>query len=273
MKNAQTAYEYTRKSYDAVIRARSQNLERVNKLLLTISVLFTALSYGVSQLVSLDEIAPWEIVVGCVLGAVSGVALSLALCCGIRLLKIDDVAVPCTDRLATHVDQPYFPLWDNDTLLASLTKNVEAAVQDTIRDDQWQARWFKWFNCSLLFGIVAAIAFMAFVLAVRAEILYAAHDKGGLREPSALKSEDQLMSEKNPNPPASGPQPGQPAASEPAATQPAASAPAAAPPADAAPDPGPAAVIGPPIHVKASRDHGTRKTGSVPPSSTTNPDE
>jgi len=268
MNNAQTAYEYTRKSYDAVIQARAQNLERVNKLLLTIAVLFTALSYGVSQLVSLEQIARWQIVVGCILGALSGVALSLAFCSGIRLLKIDDVAVPCTERLARHVDQPYFPLWQNDALLASLTQNVDAAVQDTIRYDQRRARSSKCFNCSLLFGILGAIAFMGFVLVVRAQLLYAMHGKGGPLQPSTLKNEDQLMSANSPNPPASLPESSQPAATEPAATEP-----TATPRADAGSDPGPTAVIGPPIHVKASFGHGTQKTGSVPPSNPTNSDE
>lgn len=273
MSNAQTAYEYIRKSYDAVIQARAQNLERVNKLLLTIAVLFTALSYGVSQLVSLEEIARWQILVGLVLGALSGVALSLAFCSGILLLKIDDVAVPCTERLARHVDQPYFPSWDKDVLLASLTKNVDAAVEDTIRCDRQRDRLSKCFNFSLLFGILAAIVFMGFVLAGRAQLLYATHGKGGPVQPCSLKNEDHVMSAENPIPPASQPESSQPAASEPPATDPPATEPTATPPADADSDPGPTTVIGPPIKVKAGFGYGTQKTGSVPPPNPPNADE
>jgi hypothetical protein len=243
MASAQTAYDHVKSSYDAVIAARAQILGRIDQQLITIAIVFAALSYGCSLLLSIPEPRRWEIVLGCLLGGISAVSLSIAFCAGLRLSRIEEVNVPATAMLAQQVGARVFSGWDQEAVLAALTKNIQQAIEQALSSGKRREVWCATLNHSLSIGFVCAACFIAFVLALQAS-RWSANDIASAqlhRVESGTSQSEGIMNENSSSPkdestPAQTPQSPASAPNEPG-------------------DPGPESLIEPPIVVRGTGDH------------------
>ncbi len=211
MSNAQIAYEYVQKSYDTLLQTRVQILERVHKLLLCTVILFTALSYGMAQLLPIADATPaWLTWSSKVLGALAGLLLGAAFFCALRLLRIDSVSVPGTAKLAQHIQNPELLKFDEGEVWAALGKCVTLACDGEIKHHTRTRRWHLGLNTFLMGGYLGSVLFVSCVMFLR--IGYVTRS-GQPSEDSAINGKVSQMTEAEPNQPVVAPPSTQPATS------------------------------------------------------------
>lgn len=199
MSNTQIVYEHVRKWYDTLLQTRVQNLEHLHKLLLCTVILFTALSYGMAQLLPIADATPawltWSLKV---LGALAGLLLGAAFFCALRLLRIDFVSVPGTAKLAQHIQNPQLLKLDEGDVWASLGKSVTLACEGEIKHHTRTRRWHSGLNAFLIGGYLGSALFLSCVMFLR--IGYVTRSSQ-LLEDSFTNGKVSQMTEAKPNQP------------------------------------------------------------------------
>ena len=211
MSNAQIAYEYVRKSYDTLLQTRVQNLDRVHKLLLCTVILFTALSYGMAQLLPIADATPeWLTWSSKILGALAGLLLGAAFFCALRLLRIDSVSVPGTTKLAQHIQNPELLKFDEEEVWAALAKSITLAFDGEIKHHTRTRRWHSGLNTCLMGGYLGSVLFLSSVMFLR---LGYVTQSGTPSKDSFINGKVSQMTEAKPNQPEAAPPSTQPATS------------------------------------------------------------
>ncbi len=202
MDNEQIAYDYVRKAYDDVIQLRIQSSARIHKLLLVIVVLFTALSYGVGEVLAIRVPLPGYARFAPLLGLIAALLLTVAFVCALFLLRLSLIAVVPTGEINKMVLKPEFHALDQKKVWAALAKNVAQAYDRILTANKAQRLPASALNLALIGGCVFTALFLATAMSLRYSLV---ED----HSPSAPAKESREMSDAKPeeqdSPPSANP--------------------------------------------------------------------
>lgn len=168
MERAQIAYEFTRRAHDLILQMRAQNHERLHKLLLVTVVLFSALSYGMSQLASVPaDVQPLLRIAPIVIAAIAAVFLGIAFHDALRLFQIVDVEVLSLDKIAEHVLKPEFATMTESQVWGPLAVNIAEAYKKILERSNAQKHQHQRLNFCLVAGYISVALFLASVMTAR----------------------------------------------------------------------------------------------------------